>query len=383
MLLESVATGAAFSGPRSRNKGHGPPMACSRILTKATFSALLVAISALACSKTRDGANVTTAASARQSRAATPALPRGSNDKPPLSANCAVVGGTQSVVLFEEVATGKAERRESITLFPLSDEMKSLVTNDHRSVDGNCSDLCTLVAARADLNGDGREDIMALVRANPGSSGDYLWFAAANCGKGHYRFVLTPMWVRRVDADIGGARSAGGWLDLRVTQSSEGFKYVERFRNSGTGYVSTEMTPPKCPIPMSNPAPFRLRQHDKGWFLVPHPAQLGIARIVSRPDLNGDGIADLLLDFPTQCTICPKGAYVGCGGDWYVEVFRPRPNDGFADLLVGPKDESGWSTLIGVTQPAHAKPLAKNQTIKFAGGLYGCPPHEMCGAAIE
>ena len=383
MLLKSVATGAAFSGPRSRDKEHWPLMAYSRILTKAACSALLVMISALACSKPRDGANVTTTASARQSRAATPALPLDSNGKPPLSADCSIVEGTQSVVLFDEVAIGKAERRESITLFPLSDELKGLVTNGHRSVDDSCSVLCTLVAARTDLNGDGREDIIAFVRANPGSSGDYLWFAAANCGNGHYRVVLTPMWVRRVDADIGGARSPGGWLDLRVTQSSEGFKYVERFRNSETGYVSTEMTPPKCLIAVSNPAPFRLRPHDKGWFLVPHPAQLGIARIVSRPDLNGDGIADLLLDFPTQCTICPKGAYVGCGGDWYVEVFRPRPNDGFADLLVGPKDDSGWRTLVGVTQPSHAKLPATRQTLMFAGGLYGCPPHEMCGAVVE
>lgn len=61
--------------------------------------------------------------------------------------------------------------------------------------------------------------------------------------------------------------------------------------------------------------------------LTPEPFGMGPPRASWRGDLNADGLSDLIASFPEGCGNwgeCPRGVFVGCGGDAYVTVWEPE-----------------------------------------------------------
>jgi hypothetical protein len=61
--------------------------------------------------------------------------------------------------------------------------------------------------------------------------------------------------------------------------------------------------------------------------LTPNPFGMGPPRSSWRGDLNADGLSDMIVSFPEGCGNwgeCPRGVFVGCGGDAYVNVWEPE-----------------------------------------------------------
>jgi hypothetical protein len=191
--------------------------------------------------------------------AATRPLGADLRNRPPSS--CLRGGDTFSVELFESVTAGKVEHRETIRIFPISGELRDLVSSKHPNPDDPCFPGCALIAGRVDLNGDGREDYLAYARVLPGSSGDYLWFGATNCGDGRYQLAFGPTWTHRLNADQTHPRSSDGWLDLLALESNGFFPVLERYQNSGAGYVSAEPPPSQCPSGIEHPNRMRLQRY--------------------------------------------------------------------------------------------------------------------------
>lgn len=300
-------------------------------------------------------------------------LPRTAPRRRPPS--CPSVQHSVRLSLVEGGIDGEFEPRGSLEVAPA-----------HQDLD---PEWAAVIGARADLNRDGEEDLLLYLDMNPGSSLDLPWFAVVACKGAPYWLVLAPIWVRRVQITSSG--SDPGWLDLEVIEASdsEGFEHLELYGYRDGAYSRVERPPPDCPDGIDGRNAARLHPSAKGgpdrqvYFFVPHPVGFRAAAILGQPDLNGDNAPDLLVDFTGDCTICPKGAYVSCGNDWYAPVLSPSREHAWSGLETGRQTAQGWLELTGTLELGPASGGRRSDILQFDGREYWCATGQRCGAASD
>ncbi len=300
-----------------------------------------------------------------------------------------------------ESTTGEQSGAAYLVAGPVTGEL-GLASADARLLGEEPGDhLGISVAGAGDVNGDGRADL--LLGANQNSSG------------GHYSgvayLVLGPVEgdreLSRADASFAGENSedhAGISVAGAGDLNGDGFADLlvgargESANGSGAGAAYLVLGPVEGQVDLSD-------AHAK--MMGEHPGDGAGQSVAGAGDVNGDGLADLLIGAPRgQSNGIDAGvAYLVMGpvtGEWNLSMADTKfageasgdsagysvagagdvNGDGHGDLLVGATDESSGSPSAGVVYLVLGSVLGQVDLSDADARMYGESAYQYAGCSV-